>query len=365
MKKAKNTLGLSAARRAAAAACCLIFILMLAMPARSISGARDGLALCGGTLIPSLFPLLALSEFVTGTGLAAALGRVLERPVKRLFGLPGPAAAAMALGLIGGYPVGARACAGLCRSGELSRGEAERLLSFCVNSSPAFIIGGVGAGMLGSPAAGAVLYAAHISASLVLGLLCRARAAKSGEHPRRTGGGTAARPAAAKPLSALFVSSVSGSASVTVDICAFVVLFSSLCALLPGGPQGSLPAAVSAAAKCLLEVSNGCAAASCLPAPAVLPAISACLSWSGLCVICQVSGAVRDAGLNIGRYVRARFIHMAVSVPVCAAAAALWPGCAARAVLACAAPLPAFHTAQSSAALLMLCSMLLLSMLKV
>ena len=44
------------------------------------------------------------------------------------------------------------------------------MLRFCVNAGPAFIISAVGAGMMGSVRMGAVLFAAHILASLLLGI---------------------------------------------------------------------------------------------------------------------------------------------------------------------------------------------------
>ena len=50
----------------------------------------------------------------------------------------------------------------------LSRGmtEAERLLAFCNNSGPAFILGVVGVGVFGSSRVGLLLYLAHAAASI-------------------------------------------------------------------------------------------------------------------------------------------------------------------------------------------------------
>ena len=44
------------------------------------------------------------------------------------------------------------------------------MLRFCVNAGPAFIISAVGAGMLGSVRMGVVLFAAHILASVLVGI---------------------------------------------------------------------------------------------------------------------------------------------------------------------------------------------------
>ncbi|MFQ6978139.1 MAG: hypothetical protein ACLRSD_15170 [Oscillibacter sp.] len=92
-----------------------------------------------------------------------------------LFGLSGAGAAALALGLCGGYPVGARTAAELVENGALSQEEGERLLAFCNNAGPGFLLGVCGAGVFSSSRAGAALYLIHVAAALCAGLLiCRA-----------------------------------------------------------------------------------------------------------------------------------------------------------------------------------------------
>ena len=57
-------------------------------------------------------------------------------------------------GLHRGLSGGARTAIALYENGQCSRAEAERLLAFCNNSGPAFILGVVGTGVFGSGAAG-------------------------------------------------------------------------------------------------------------------------------------------------------------------------------------------------------------------
>ena len=57
----------------------------------------------------------------------------------------------------------------LYENGQCSKTEAERLLAFCNNSGPAFILGVVGTGIFASSRAGLLLYLAHIAASLCVG----------------------------------------------------------------------------------------------------------------------------------------------------------------------------------------------------
>ena len=97
-------------------------------PGEAINGAKDGLALCFNVIVPSLFPFFVLSSLVVDLGLAAYLGRAMEGLMRPLFRVSGSCAAAVALGFIGGYPVGARTALQLYQQGLCSKPEAERLL---------------------------------------------------------------------------------------------------------------------------------------------------------------------------------------------------------------------------------------------
>lgn len=347
--------------------CTGLFALMLLAPAQGMGGARSGLALCGDVIVPSLFPFLALSVFVIRTGLAQRFGRLLEKPVRAVFRLPGSAAAALGLGMIGGYPVGAKACADLYRAGALDKNEAERLLAFCINSSPAFIIGAVGAGLMGSTQAGVLLYIAHIFASLVIGcILCAP--IRPGKYTRKN------EAIQASPVPEAFVQSVVSAAGSIVNICAFVVLFSTLVSLIadtgllnafsriPGVPDTAF---LTELIKGFLEVSNGCAGAAAHRNLYGVLFLSAFLSWSGLSVIFQVAYAVRDAGLSIRYYVLCRLPHMLLSVVVTAVLFRLFPVAIPTFAAHAQQLMPAVHSAPSSVALLLVCSMLLLSRVKV
>ncbi len=145
---------------------CAVLALMR-WPQESMAAARDGLALCGNVIIPSLFPFFVLSSLVVELGMSRYLGRLLEGVMAPLFRVRGACASALALGFVGGYPVGARTAIALYENGQCSKTEAERLLAFCNNSGPAFILGVVGTGIFASSRAGLLLYLAHMAASLL------------------------------------------------------------------------------------------------------------------------------------------------------------------------------------------------------
>ncbi len=63
--------------------------------------------------------------------------------MKPIFNVPGIGAYAFIMGIISGYPVGAKIVTEFRKNGECSKAEAERLLAFTNNSGPLFIIGTV------------------------------------------------------------------------------------------------------------------------------------------------------------------------------------------------------------------------------
>ena len=193
---------------------------LLFYPTQAAAGAKRGIGYCVDILIPSLFPFMALSVFVVKSGLAASMGRLTAGPCRILFGLPGSAAAAIVMSMVGGYPVGARAVAALCQEGEITPQEAARMLCFCVNSGPAFVLSVVGAGLLRNAQAGVILLASQLSASLLLGILCSLGVSRKqrGKAVSQKGMG------AAQAL----ICSASDAARSMLSMCCFVILFAVL-----------------------------------------------------------------------------------------------------------------------------------------
>ena len=173
---------------------CLIGLLLLAAasPTRTRDGALEGLRLAGTLLVPALLPMSVLANCLLLTNLTAAAGRRAEGAMRRLFRLPGQAAAPLVLGLLGGYPLGALVLAAQLSRGELTKEQGRRLSCFCSNPGPGFLLGAVGLGVFGSVGAGLALLGCSAAAALGTGLCFSRRAA-----PGRDGPGPRQLPAAA------------------------------------------------------------------------------------------------------------------------------------------------------------------------
>ena len=305
-------------------------------PKEAMAAMRDGLKLCGNVIIPSLFPFFVLSSLVVELGLSRYLGRLFQPVMAPLFRVNGACASAVALGFVGGYPVGARTAISLYQSSQCSKTEAERLLAFCNNSGPAFILGVVGAGVFGSGTIGLLLYLVHVSASLLVGLLFRFYRPEEG--PRRGRFQGAQFQTASFPVA--FTHSVTGALSSTLNICAFILFFTvtirmlSLAGVLTGlagllsalfGPLGFSQSWAQRLLTGVLEVSSGVSSLTDGSLSGRLSMAAFMLGWAGLSVHCQVMVFLGDSGLSLRTYLAGKLLHGGLSAALLGALSPLLP----------------------------------------
>lgn len=303
---------------------------LVGAPQTAAAGAKEGLDLCANVIVPSLFPFFVLSALVVDLGLAARLGRLMEGLMLPLFRVSGSCAAAVALGFIGGYPVGAQTAIRLYKQGLCSKVEAERLLAFCNNSGPAFILGVVGAGIFGDGRVGLLLYLTHAAASLLVGLLFRFHGGRETGAPL---GGPA--PIGTVKLSAAFTGSVHRSLQSILNICGFVVLFSVVLKLMTAYGAlnilakllrylGLQPEWAKRLVAGLLELSSGVSSLASGGSFAELASMAAfMLGWAGLSVHCQVLSFLTDSGLSARTYLAGKLCHGVLAAGLTWAAAQL------------------------------------------
>lgn len=293
-------------------------------PEQSMGAMRDGIKLCGNVILPSLFPFFVLSSLVVELGMSRYLGKLLEPVMAPLFRVNGNCAAALALGAVGGYPVGARTAIQIYETGQCSRTEAERMLAFCNNSGPAFILGVVGAGVFGSGAAGLLLYLAHLLASLLVGVLFRFY--RPGDGPQTRRGRGPQFQAASFPKA--FTRSVTGALTSTLNICAFVLFFTVFLRILAhagilkllGGllsallaPLGMDQTWAERLLTGLVEVSSGVSSLTDGTLSGRLSMAAFMLGWAGVSVHCQVLAFLGDSGLSVRTYLVGKLLHGGLS----------------------------------------------------
>ncbi len=301
---------------------CTAFLALLLHADAGLQGAREGLAICWQTILPSLLPYFILAGLLTRLGIPALLSRWLTPLMSRLFRVSGAGAGAFILGISGGYPLGAAAVAELYRTGEADAAVCARLLAFCNNSGPAFILGAVGVGVFGDIRLGLLLYLIHVFSALLTGLLLA-----------RRGGPYAPGPLPPRvqviPFSQALTASVSAALSALVRICGFVVFFSVVTRVLWAlGPIQAIPLALHqvlglelqwlrALLAGVLELGGGIAGLAGLPAsPVNLALASFILGWGGLSVQCQTLAVLADTPIKTALHWAGRFLIGGLSAAI-------------------------------------------------
>lgn len=90
--------------------------------------------------------------------------------MRPLFNIPGSGAFPFLVSIISGYPVGAKLTSRIRENNDISKLEADRLISFSSTSGPLFILGAVLIGMLNSPQLSILMILPHYLGALTIGL---------------------------------------------------------------------------------------------------------------------------------------------------------------------------------------------------
>ena len=150
----------------------ILYLFFLVLFTKSnFNAAKKGITLWANNVVPSLFPFFVAVELLKHTNLIYFLSIKLDKYMKPIFNLPGVASFPFVMGLISGYPVGAKIVSDLYSNNLCTQKEAERMLAFTNNSGPLFIIGTVGCSFYSNTSIGILLLISHILSSICVGII--------------------------------------------------------------------------------------------------------------------------------------------------------------------------------------------------
>jgi sporulation integral membrane protein YlbJ len=151
----------------------LMALSLIVFPQETFSASIRGLDMWLKVVFPSLLPFFIISEILIGFGVVKFIGVLLEPLMRPLFRVPGVGGFAWAMGMASGFPAGAKLTTRLRQEGQISKIEAERLVSFTNSSNPLFIFGAVAVGFFHNPKLGVILAITHYLANITVGLMMR------------------------------------------------------------------------------------------------------------------------------------------------------------------------------------------------
>ena len=282
----------------------------------SINSVKQSGLICIDTLIPSLFPFIFFSSFMINSGIFYIIGKFLSI-FSYVFFLPKEAISVVILSMVGGFPVGAKGIKDLFDKKVIDNEQAERMLMFCVNSGPSFILGVIGTSLIKNINQSTIILISQILSSLFIGFLL-------GLYSRNKHKNMYISKYKSNNIfiGEALVSSCESSCMAMLNMCTLVIIFSVFFSFIEKinilsfleylMAQFNLKESFS---KCfpliILEVTNACVSISKQGNNLLL--FSFATSWAGLCVHAQIFSIIRGIKIKYSKFLLFRVINSCFS----------------------------------------------------
>ena len=279
----------SVRRGKTAAKAAVITLMCAALPVYSQSvrdGAAKGAQMCLTVLIPSLFPMMAVTDLFVTSGLCERVGRLLQKPARLLFGVSGALAPVILMSVLGGYPVGAGGIAALRRQNAVSEEDAQRAALWAVCAGPGFVLNFVGAAVYHSEVIGRIMFISQVASVLLTGAAARFIFPIKKDTVKKP------PPKPMPPFDQALVEAVYGAVKGMTAVCGFVTLFAAFLGLL----SQLIPN--KAALDTVVLFSEVCTAVTTLAPSLPVTSIAFAVGFGGLCVQLQVLAALDGVKVN-------------------------------------------------------------------
>ena len=271
---------------------CSFMLLMILDSKTALISTSKALELCIKTIIPGVFPLLFLSSAIS-----SEMHNFTVPILERILHIPKGTSGYFLIGLLCGYPVGGKLLQDGINKKTISKDAACRMMAFCNNASPAFIIG-ILAPIFSSGLLAIVMWIIQTCSSTLLGMLLPKSKMDSICHEY----------IANKNIGQVMWESIKAVAT----ICGWVIMFGIVVAYLDAPVIGRLSTIPRILISGSLELTNGIIGVGSVASASIAFTISAILlSFGGTCVILQTKSVAPD--LKILPYIRARMIHAGIS----------------------------------------------------
>ena len=308
----------------------IVIVCLVLFPNKVIEAAKSGIKLWGLVVFPSLFPFFILTDLLNNTNLIEKLGKTIEPFMRPIFGVPGCASFAFILGIVSGYPTGAKITADMFDKKYINKNDAERMLGFCNNSGPLFITAAISAGMLHMPQIGIFLLSCHIIGGLITGILLNLFNNKKhiqaniielmqSSHKNNC--------FVSKSFGTILGEAVSKSIVILLNIGGYIIFFSVLIQIIISSgvliPISnllsnlfSLNTEIFSSMLCgLIEITTGISKLSNLDINILIKIslISFLCGWAGFSIHCQVSSVISGRGIRLTKYFIGKGLHGFIS----------------------------------------------------
>lgn len=281
-----------------------------------------GLNLVIKAILPTIFPFSVICNLIIHydgiSFYSNILGPIICKPLK----LSNCSSFPIVASLLCGYPLGCKYCCDLYELGRISKEEYLRLLNIASNASPIFLIGSVGAAMLGNIKYGFILLLGNYLAPLIIGFFTKKNTHEfnnSNEYPLKIDG--------SYNFGIIIKTSIENAINTTLQVGAFVIIFSIIIGIIKNNSLiniifNNVEKLLSLSPNSLygiflgsIEYTNGCKILTSISSSIIfkLSAISFICSFSGLSIIGQISSFTGKFNVSLKKYSFIKFIQGIIS----------------------------------------------------
>lgn len=286
----------------------ILFIIFLIMFSKTnILAVQNAISLFFEKVFPSLFPFFIAADLLSHTNIINILNTILSPIMKPLFNVSGKGAFPFIMGIISGYPTGAKIVSDFRKNNICTKVECERLLAYTNNSGPLFIIGTVGSSLFLSTEIGILLLITHIFGTLTIGIIFRFY--KNNYYRNEN----IVDELDIDNFSSILTESIFNSFKTTGMIFGFIIMFSIINnILLTSGILKLFPSAIIGSILSTCEITNGINYISMIKSSNLtiqLILTSFFLGFGGISVLMQVYSIISKTDLSIKPYILGKLLH--------------------------------------------------------
>lgn len=270
-----------------------LFLFLIILDSRTaVNAANDNIHMCLKTVIPSIFPFLFL-----GGAISSELVGCNFPIIEKILHIPPGSGGYFLIGQLSGYPVGAKLLQDAAERNEIEQTAAKRMVSFCNNASPAFIIG-IMTPLFTNVHVAIILWIIQIATSILLGMLLPKTQEKICNQSKRQ----------KQNIPKIMADSIKG----TVTVCGWIILMGILLAYVNEPILKKLNPLGKALFSGSIELTSGLFCMYNIQSEHIrFVCSSVLLSLGGICVLLQTRSVAPF--ISIRAYLTARLLHAIVS----------------------------------------------------
>lgn len=283
--------------------CTIIFLaLLFIFPKISFESAKNGLLLWFNTVVPTLLPFLILSNFMIFFKITPYVSQIFSPILCPLLRISKNACYPVVLGILSGYPLGAKTCNDFVDEHLISKEEGNNLILLCNNASPMFLTYYVSCYCLNAENKQYIYYCIIILSSFITFTIFRLFSPSS-SNPKTFQEAPVDFQNTETNFLPFLDKAIINSAVILVKVGGYIILFSILAKQIISIPY--LPLHIKSFVSAIFELTIGTHSLSTLPVLSYQTKTALILSLSsfgGLSALLQTKSVISSSRLSIKRY---------------------------------------------------------------